>query len=263
MEREDSLAVDLAAWDLEREASDRYKGYLVISRLKRVPDEAVKCNAFAREEEVRRFPSRHIESVKSPDGHVLRSDREMRKVFRVHFRDRWARCPDLLVQEFHNYLLDFPRLREAETASCKGCDYWMQSLWCVEVSWPQQITRTRWFTPRSLLKAAVQVCAYSDGYVQPLVRQGSHHIAEERGQAWEDLDDYRPIILHNTVKYFGPGLSEPFATCHKRSDRTWVELRCERKINPRQLAIGTRGPRGVRRRHRSHADQFGSVQGLW
>ena len=70
--------------------------------------------------QVRRFPFRYIESVKSPDGHVIGSNREMRETFRVHRRDRFARCPDLLVQEFRRYLSDFPRLQEAEAANCEG-----------------------------------------------------------------------------------------------------------------------------------------------
>ena len=50
---------------------------------------------------------------------------------------------------------------------------------------------TRWFTLRSVLEAAGHVCAYSDGYIQSLVRPGSHlwlryqgrdHITEERWQ---------------------------------------------------------------------------------
>ena len=93
VEEVDSLAVDLARRDLEREASERYNRYVVRSRLKRVPYEAVKCNAFACEEEVRR----HIESVKSPDERVLESNREMSDAFQVHFSDRFARCPDLPV----------------------------------------------------------------------------------------------------------------------------------------------------------------------
>ena len=48
----DSLVEDLARWDLEREVSERYKGFVVRSWFKRFPSEAVKCNAFAREEEV-------------------------------------------------------------------------------------------------------------------------------------------------------------------------------------------------------------------
>ena len=44
----------------------------------------------------------------------------MRYVRYVHFRDRFARCLELQVQEFRNYLADFPRLGEAEAASCEG-----------------------------------------------------------------------------------------------------------------------------------------------
>ena len=51
---------------------------------------------------------------------MVRSNREMRGAFRVHFRDRFARCPDLPVQEFRSYLADFPHLQEAEAASCEG-----------------------------------------------------------------------------------------------------------------------------------------------
>ena len=64
----DSLGVELARRDLERESSERYKGAVVRSRLKRVLNEAVKSNAIAREEEVQRFPDRYIASVKTPDG---------------------------------------------------------------------------------------------------------------------------------------------------------------------------------------------------
>ena len=73
-----------------------------------------------RKEELRRFPRRYIECVNTPDGRVLRSSREIREAFRTHFRDRFTRCPDFQVQEFHNYLADFPRLGEAKAASCDG-----------------------------------------------------------------------------------------------------------------------------------------------
>ena len=116
----DSLTIELGRGDLERKTSERYKGFVVRSRLKRVLNEAVKTNATAREEEVRRFPDRYIDCVKSPDWRVLRSNREIRDAFRVHFHDRFARCPDLLLQEFRSYLADFPRLGAAEAASCEG-----------------------------------------------------------------------------------------------------------------------------------------------
>ena len=38
----------------------------------------MKSNATAREEEVRRFPDRYIASVKTADGQLLHSSREMR-----------------------------------------------------------------------------------------------------------------------------------------------------------------------------------------
>ena len=81
VERGNSLAIDLARQDLERQARECYKGFVVRARLKRVPNEAVKCNAFAHEEEVREFLHRYIEFVKSPDGHTLRSNREMHDAF--------------------------------------------------------------------------------------------------------------------------------------------------------------------------------------
>ena len=68
---EDSLTVELAKGDLERESSERYNGCVVRSRLKRVLNEAVKTNATAREEEVRRLPDRYIDSVKTPDGRLM------------------------------------------------------------------------------------------------------------------------------------------------------------------------------------------------
>ena len=80
----------------------------------------MKSNATVREEEVRRFPDRYINSVKSSDRRVLRSNRKMRDAFRAHFRDRFARCPDLSLQEFRSYLTDFPRLGTAEAARCEG-----------------------------------------------------------------------------------------------------------------------------------------------
>ena len=93
----DSLNVELTRMDLERKSSERYKGFVVRSTLKRVLNEAVISNATAREEEVRRFPGRHINSVKSPNGRVLRLNRKIRDAFRTHFRDHFARCTDLLL----------------------------------------------------------------------------------------------------------------------------------------------------------------------
>ena len=174
MERRNYLAIELARWDIEREASERYIGFVVRSRLKRVPNEAVKCNAFAHEEEARWFPHRCIEFVKSPDGHVLRSNREMRRAFRAYFRDHFARCHDLLVQEFYSYLADFPRLGEAEAVNCEGlvtkcevCDALKQ----VDFNKSPGLEGLPY---EVVLRDVIHVCPYSDGFVSPLVLSGNH-----------------------------------------------------------------------------------------
>ena len=112
-----SLTIELARKDLERKTSEGYKGFIVRSRLKKVLNEAVKSNATVCEEEVRRFPDWYIDSIKSPDGCVLRANHEIRDAFRVHFRDYFAHCPDLLLQEFRSYLVNFLWLGVAEAAS--------------------------------------------------------------------------------------------------------------------------------------------------
>ena len=71
----------------------------------------MKSNGTAHEEEVRRFPDRYIDAVKSPDGRVLQSNLEIRDAFQAHFRDRFVRCPDLSLQVFRGYIVDFPRLK--------------------------------------------------------------------------------------------------------------------------------------------------------
>ena len=83
MEQEDAIAVELVRRDLDRAASERYKGYVIRSKLKAVPNEAVKCKTDVRKKEARRFSHRYIESAKSPVGHVLRSRREIGVAFWV------------------------------------------------------------------------------------------------------------------------------------------------------------------------------------
>ena len=56
VERVDSLTVDLARQKLERETSERYKGFVVRTRLKRASNEAVKCNAFCMRKKCEDFP---------------------------------------------------------------------------------------------------------------------------------------------------------------------------------------------------------------
>ena len=70
-----SFAINLNLQDLERAASKRYKSFAVRYKLKRVPKEVVECNAFLREEDVRRLPHRYIDFIKSSDWHAQPSNR--------------------------------------------------------------------------------------------------------------------------------------------------------------------------------------------
>ena len=159
----------------------------------------MKSNATAREEEVRRFLDRYIDS-KSPDGRVLRSNRDIRDAFRAHFRYRFGRCPDLPLQEFRSYLADFHRLEAAEAASCEGV--------ITECEVRDTLKQVGLNKSPGLdgLPYEVHVFAYSDGYVQPLVRPGSHpwlryqgrdHIAEEMWQVC--LGGFRQLQAHNCL----------------------------------------------------------------
>ena len=207
MEGGDSLAIDLAKGDLEHEASERYKGFVDRNRLKSVSNEAMKCSAFMRKEELRRFLCRYIKCINATDGRVLRSNHEIREAFRTHFQDRFARCPDLQAQEFRDYLADFPRLGEVEAASCEGavteCEVYSamkqvglnKSPGLDGLPYEVYLRMSHMFSPiltnvfnHWLAQEAIPG-SITKGVVT-LLKKGGRHV---RG----DLDDYRPITLLN------------------------------------------------------------------
>ena len=191
----DCLTVKLARRDLECDTSERYKGFVVRHRLKRVLNKAVKTNMTVCEEEVRRFPGRYIDSIKSPDGCVLRANHKIHDPFRVHFRDRFAHCTDLPLQEFCSYL--------AEAASCKGviteCEV-RDALKQVSLNklpgldglpYEVYLRLPHMFVPILMVmfnhwfaQGAIPGSVTKD--VITLLKKGSRHV-------WEGLDDYRPI----------------------------------------------------------------------
>ena len=194
-----SLTVELARRDLERDINERYKGFVVRSRLKKT----VKSDVTAREEEVRRFPGRCKDSIKSPDGRVLRSNREIRDTFRAHFLDSFARCTDLPLQEFRCYLANFPSLGTAEAVSCEGevtkCKV-RDSLKQVGLKktpgvdgLPNEVY-LRWphiFVP--ILTDMLNHC-FAQGTIPGSVTKGVITLLKKGDEhVWEGLDDYRPI----------------------------------------------------------------------
>ena len=162
----------------------------------------MKCNAFTREEDVRRFPLRYIESVKSWDGSVLRSNREMHDSFRNHFRDRFARCPDLTVQEFRSYSVDFPCLREAEATNCEGLVAGFEvrdALTHVDLNKSPGLDGLPYEVYLRLLHMFVPILTdvynhwFAEGTIPGSVAKGVITFLKKGGRhIWEDLDDYRP-----------------------------------------------------------------------
>ena len=204
----DSLGVELARRDLERESSERYKGSVVRSRLKRVLNEAVKTNATEREEEVRRFPDRYIASVKTPDGRLLRSGHEIRDAFRAHFRDRFARCTDLPLREFRSYLANFPRLGAAEAASCEGvvteCEV-RDALKQVGLNKSPGLDGLPYEVYLRMSHMFVPILTdmfnhwFPQGAIPGSVTKGVITLLKKGGRnVYEGLDDYRLITLLNT-----------------------------------------------------------------
>ena len=168
----------------------------------------MKSNATAREEEVRRFPDRYIASVKTPDGRLLRSGREIRDAFRAHFRDRFARCTDLPLREFCSYLADFPRLGAAEAASCEGvvteCEVrdalkqvgLNKSLGLDGLPYDVYLRMSHMFVP---ILTDMFNHWFAQGAIPGSVTKGVITLLKKGGRhVWEGLDDYRPITLLNT-----------------------------------------------------------------
>ena len=213
----------------------------------------MRWNEFILKEKLRRFHNRYIKFIKSPDGRVLRSNREMYKAFCAHFRDRFAHCPELPVQEFHNYLADFPRLvvrlwlRNAESVMRNALN---RSASTSRRDWMVYPTRCTWGC-RTCFSLLWGVCSTID------------YITKKRWQAC--LGGCRWLQGHNSAKHkvkdFGPSLSKPFAGCYLRSEWTRAELH-GREDRTGQLESGSQNHRGIRRRRWSCSDQFRSVQGL-
>ena len=168
----------------------------------------MKTNATAREEEVRRFPDRYIGSVKAPGGRLLLSGREIRDAFRAHFRDRFARCTDLPLQEFRSYLVDFPRLGVAEAANCEGvvtecevCDALKQvglnKLPGLDgLPYEVYLRMSHMFVP---ILTDMFNHWFAQGAIPGSVTKGVITLLKKGGRhVWEGLDDYRPITLLNT-----------------------------------------------------------------
>ena len=183
------------------------KGFVVRSRLRRVLNEAVKSNVTAPGEEVRRFPSRYIDSVKSLDGSMLRSNREICDAFGRTFVIAFTRCPDLPLREFRSYFADFPRLGAAEAISCEGvvteCEVrdalkqvGKKSPGLDGLPYEVYLRMSHMFVP---ILTDMFNHWFAQGAIPGSVTKGVITLLKKGGRhVWEGLDDYRLITLLNT-----------------------------------------------------------------
>ena len=133
---------------------------------------------------------------------------EIRDAFRVHFRDRFARCPDLLLQEFRSYLADFCRLQETEAASCKGMNTECEvhdALKQVRLNKSPGLDGLPYEVYLRLLHIFVPILTdmfnhwFAQGAIPGSVTKGMITLLKKGGKhVWEGLDDYRPITLLKT-----------------------------------------------------------------
>ena len=94
---------------------------------------------------------------------------------RAHFRDRFARCPELPIQQFRSYLADFsPLLQEAEAASCEGLVTECKVRDALKQVGLNKSPELNGFALQSVLEDVAHVYPYSDGCIQPLACPGSH-----------------------------------------------------------------------------------------
>ena len=132
----------------------------------------------------------------------------MRDAFRAHFRDRFARCTDLLLQEFCSYLADFPRLGVAEAASCKGvvteCEV-HDALKQVGLNKSPGLDGLPYKVYLRMSHMFVPILTdmfnhwFAQGAIPGSVTKGVITLLKKGGRiVGEGLDDYRPITLLNT-----------------------------------------------------------------
>ena len=125
----------------------------------------MKSNTSVREEDLRRFPDRYLDSVKSSDGRVLQTNRTFGRTFVIAL-------PAVLISRFRTFAAILPTSptlgRQKRLAARVGLLNAKSVI--LEAGRPQQVARTRWFTLQNVLEAVAHACANSDGYIQPLVR---------------------------------------------------------------------------------------------
>ena len=191
----------------------------------------------------------------------------------MHFNDRFARCPDLRLEEFCSYLADFPRPGAAEAASCEGviteCEV-RDALKQVSLNKSPGLYGLPYEVYLRLPHMFVPILTdmfnhwFAQETIPGSITKGVFTLLKKGGKhVWEGLDDYRPINLLNTeLKIWARVLANRLQLVISDllgPEQTYV---VKGRLIQDNLSFVSRGPREDRRRHGSRADQFRSVQGL-
>ena len=136
---------------------------------------------------------------------MLWSNHEICDAFRTHFRDCFASCTDLPLQEFHSYLANFSYLEVAKAASCEGvitecevCDTLKQ----VGLNKSSGLDGLPDEVYLRLLHMFVPILTnmfnhwFAQGAIPVSITKGVITFLQKGDKhVWEGLDDYRPITL--------------------------------------------------------------------
>ena len=152
---------------------------------------------------MRRFPGQYIDSVKSPDGRVLRSNRKIRDAFGTHFHDSFPRS------RFRGFAPILPTsLGAAEATGCEGviteCKV-RDALKQVGLNNSPGLDGLPYEVYLRLSHMFVPILVdmfnhwFAQGAIPGSVTKGVITLLKKGGKhVWESLDNYRPITLLNT-----------------------------------------------------------------
>ena len=189
----DSLNVELARGDLERESSERYKGFVVRSRLKRVLNEAVKKKC-----EGSPIGISFLSRPRTGDCcvRVVRCVMPFRRTFGIAL-------PAALISQSGSFVAIRPT-----SASCEGvvteCEV-RDALKQVGLNKSPGLDGLPYEVYLRMPHMFVPILTdmfnhwFAQGAIPGSVTKGGITLLKKRGRhVWEGLDDYRPITLLNT-----------------------------------------------------------------
>ena len=138
---------------------------------------------------------------------MLWSSCEIREVFQMHFGDRFARLPNLQLQEFRSSFADFPHFLEVETDGCEGlvteCEV-HDELKQVGLNKSPSLDGLSYEVYLRMLHMFVPILKdvfnhwFAQGAIPTSITKGVITLLKKEGtHVWERLDDYRSIILQN------------------------------------------------------------------